>query len=185
MQQNLENSNTQYFYIIRNIIEDKFYAGSRYANGCNPKELLKNDGYCTSSNTVKLQIALHGLEIFEIVEIVTDFGFLNNAYDFETWFLQLHNCAASDRWYNMHNNDFGSSYGTEPFKINMMNKHGVTHCMHDPKTKEKLKNTNLERYGVVNVFQNEDIKEKIKNVNFEKHGRKCIVKICIDSFVQD
>lgn len=76
-----------YFYIIRHKPTGKIYAGCRYAKDCNPSELLKRNGYCTSSKIVQKLIQQDGLSSFEILEIRV-FKERNKAYLYESVFLQ-------------------------------------------------------------------------------------------------
>ncbi len=43
-----------YFYIIEHSSTGKLYAGARVAKNCHPNELLKEDGYITSSKQLIL-----------------------------------------------------------------------------------------------------------------------------------
>lgn len=59
-------------------------------------------------------------------------------------------------------------YFTSKENIEKLSKNG--RGLANPKTKEKIKQTNLQRYGVENVFANPDIKEKIKETHNKKYG---------------
>ena len=58
-----------HFYIIQHINSGKFYAGVRYGKNSNPDQLLKSNGYQTSSDVVKQIILEEGLESFIIRKI--------------------------------------------------------------------------------------------------------------------
>jgi hypothetical protein len=55
-----------YFYIIQDTRNGMYYAGARWAINCDPIELLKEEGYKTSSKIVKSIIEEFGLETFVI-----------------------------------------------------------------------------------------------------------------------
>jgi len=94
-----------YFYVIKHKETGKYYAGSRTAKNSNPSELLKEDGYHTSSIIVKKIITITGLKSFEVVRIKT-FNTPNEAYDYETRFLKKVNAANNINFLNLHNNVF-------------------------------------------------------------------------------
>ena len=76
-----------YFYIIKHKPSGQIYAGCRYAKDCNPSELLKKKGYCTSSEVVRKLIQRDGLSSFIILEIRI-FKDKHKAYLYESVFLQ-------------------------------------------------------------------------------------------------
>lgn len=51
-----------YFYVIEHSSTGKLYAGARVAKNCQPNELLKEDGYITSSKSVRKLIQEDGLD---------------------------------------------------------------------------------------------------------------------------
>ena len=106
------NHTIQYFYIIQHIESGKKYAGSRYKSHCNPEELLKPDGYWTSSDIVYDIIQNDGCDAFRIIEILTEFGDLT-ARKYEDKFLRINECRKSDDWINLPTNHPRKS--KEPF----------------------------------------------------------------------
>jgi hypothetical protein len=169
---------TPYFYIIQHKETHKKYAGSRWAKECNPKEFMKEGGYTTSSKTINEIIKSQGLNIFEIVDIITidelniPFG-TNSIYDYETWFLITNNCANSDNWYNSHNN-MGMAFGTKTFidssKETFLKKYGVVNPFESSIIKEKIKQSNNDSLGVDYPMQSKLVQDKSKKSCQEKYG---------------
>lgn len=93
-----------YFYIIEDVIDKKYYAGSKYAIDADPKQLLKDDGYLTSSSVVQNEISKKGLNNFTIIKIKT-FETGDEAYSYETRFLKKVNAKDNPSFYNNHNNN--------------------------------------------------------------------------------
>lgn len=126
---------TPYFYIIRHKLTNKRYAGSRWAKNCDPSELLKEDGYFTSSNSIHNLIKHDGLDSFEILKIIE----LEDPYKYETQFLLENDCANSNEWFNMHNNEKKPEpYGSIGFKTAMLLKYGVEHNTSIPEVKQRM-----------------------------------------------
>lgn len=63
---------TPYFYIIKHKPSGMLYAGSRWKKNCHPDELLKPDGYLTSSRIIKEIIKDEGIDSFEVYLILTE-----------------------------------------------------------------------------------------------------------------
>ena len=137
-----------YFYIIQHKLTKKMYAGSRWAKECHPNEFMQPNGYTTSSSTINQIIEQEGLDSFQILRIDTNLDGLS-AYQYESLFLQITDCASSIDWYNGHNNT-GMAFGT----LNFI---------------EKTISTNLQKYGVECVFQSDIIKDKINQTKLEKY----------------
>lgn len=139
-----------YFYILQHKNSGIKYAGSRWAQGCGPSELLKLDGYLTSSNYIQEIIKNEGNDAFEIIECVE----MDDPYSFETKFLIKNDCAQSDMWFNKHNNEGRPpAFGTEEFKRSMIEKYGVEHNTLIPEVKARMiksqKQTNRENPEMV------------------------------------
>ena len=106
------NKINPYFYILRHKQSGIMYAGSRYTTkGCHPNELLKEDGYITSSSIVRTIISENGLNSFEISKIITQeeikqIGF-SNVREYESHFLKEHGCRESPGWFNQSNSGGG------------------------------------------------------------------------------
>jgi len=161
-----------YFYIIEHVASGKKYAGCRYAKGCNPAEFMTEDGYCTSSSTVKQIIEDDGIDAFVVVEIKT-IDEVGDVYEYETKFLTENDCAASDVWLNAHNNA-GMTFGTDEFKEKSkqtcLKNHGVEYPMHSEKVKDKVRRKNIERHGAEHAMQAEHVKEKHRQTCLKNHG---------------
>lgn len=124
-----------YFYIIKHKASGKKYAGSRWATGCHPNELLKEDGYKTSSSKINRILESEGLDSFTIEQIFQT----EDPYKFETEFLLKNNCANSEEWFNSHNNENKPvPYGSDEFKEFMLIKYGVQHNTSIPEVKQRM-----------------------------------------------
>ena len=128
------------------------YAGCRSSKNCHPNELLRPNGYNTSSKMVLSLIKLEGIDSFEILRIDTNCDGLS-PYAYETLFLEVNDCANSDGWYNYHNNNgwmvnpmhdnkiVNSRLNT--MKSNMMDKYGVNHNMSLPGVSHRITQSRL------------------------------------------
>ncbi len=180
-----------YFYIIRHIPTSKYYVGSKFGKDATPLNLMKPDGYHTSSNLVSNIIKEYGLDSFEICRIRV-FDTAEQAYIYETRFLRRVHASVNITFINAHENQI-CTYGTESFYRIMMKSHGVRHFSQHPSHKEKTRQTCLEKYGNevfqrTSVFrekvsrtststygtewpiQNVDVQNKRKSTNIEKYG---------------
>jgi hypothetical protein len=157
-----------YFYIIEHIASGKRYAGCRYAKGCNPVEFMTEDGYCTSSSTVKQIIEDDGIDAFVVVEIKT-IDEVGDVYEYETKFLVENECATSDQWFNMHNNAV-IAFGSKEFKAAMKAKHGFEHAMQSEKIQKQKRQTCLKNHGVEHPMQAEHVKEKHHQTCLKNNG---------------
>ena len=159
-----------YFYIIQEIATGMYYAGSKYAVDAHPNNFMVEGGYQTSSTVIRSLIEQNGLETFVIRKIKT-FGAGQEAYDYETKFLQKINAASHPSFYNMHNNDFLSTYHDLRFKENMIRAYGVEHPLHSEEIYEKHRRTCIKRYGAPNVFcKDSSIRKDIDETFVEKYG---------------
>jgi predicted GIY-YIG superfamily endonuclease len=93
-----------YFYIIEDLVDNKYYAGSKYGIDADPAKLLIEDGYHTSSSVVKNEIKIKGINNFKIRKIKL-FSTANEAYSYETRFLKKVNAKDNILFYNNHNNN--------------------------------------------------------------------------------
>lgn len=138
---------TPYFYIIQHVRSGKLYAGSRYATGCDPAELLTEGGYFTSSNTIKKIIEIEGLFSFHIRKIKV-FKSIQGAIDYETSFLKRVNAKDNEQFFNAHNNTLIFPFlGTVEFKNVLEDRYGVKNPSHMSEVIEKIRKTKFERYG--------------------------------------
>lgn len=98
------NNCIPYFYIIQHITTGKYYAGSQYGKDANPNNLLIS--YTTSSSLINEIIKHDGINSF-VIKKIRVFAVGNDAYAYETKFLQKLDCANHPLFYNKHNNNGG------------------------------------------------------------------------------
>lgn len=163
---------TPYFYIIQHKINKKLYAGCRFAKKCHPSEFLKIDGYCTSSRFIKDEIAINGVEIFDIVQLLTEDICGIPVLDYETLFLRSNDIASRENWYNTHNNT-ATAFGSDQFKKNMMNKYGVKNSMQIPQVRGKVTKTCMKKYGFSTNLLDPEMLERVRKERFERIGYEC------------
>ena len=96
---------TPYFYIIQDTRNGKYYAGAKWAKDADPDNLMKENGYITSSITIKNIILISGVSAFKIRKI-RKFETAEEAYDYESKFLIKVDARDNNRFYNGHNNDY-------------------------------------------------------------------------------
>lgn len=63
-----------------------------------------------------------------------------------------------------------SFIGSEKYKDQCLDRHGVDHTTKTKTSKEAKQKTNLERYGVEHIFSSKIIRDKINQTNLEKYG---------------
>jgi len=160
---------TPYFYVIQDSRNGTYYAGARWRKECNPSELLQKNGYLTSSKKVKDIITESGEGIFIIRKIKT-FTTADEAYDYETRFLEKVDAKNNEKFYNGHNNNRPAPYGTQEFADLMMAKHGVTHAIYSTVSDAKRKETNIKRYGVDHYSKTDEYKVKYNSTSRNKYG---------------
>lgn len=159
-----------YFYIIKDVVTEMYYAGAKWGKDANPHNLMKKSGYITSSETIKKIVEENGVDRFIVVKIKT-FQTAEQAKDYETRFLQKVDAKNHSRFYNKHNNDSLFTYHDEFYKKAMVENYGVEHPQHSITLKNKLKETNLERYGTENVLsKNSKIRLQMEKNFFETHS---------------
>lgn len=158
-----------YFYIIQDTRNSKYYAGSKYGQDANPSTFMIENGYQTSSNIILKIIEEFGLEVF-IVRKLKIFATGDEAYNYETKFLQKVNAADHSKFYNGHNNDGIAAFGTKKFKSLMLKKYGVEfYSIHEDYT-EKTKATSKLKYGKEYYMQTEEYKNRYYITSMEKYG---------------
>jgi hypothetical protein len=94
-----------YFYIIKDTINEKYYAGAKWGKDASPSNFMSENGYKTSSNVIKQMIKFYGLDIFEVVRIKI-FESAEDAHNYEKRFLEKIDARNNVKFYNQHNNDF-------------------------------------------------------------------------------
>ena len=159
-----------YFYIIQDVRNGMYYAGSKWGKDTNPSNFMTEGGYETSSKEL---IRQHGLSNFIIRKIKT-FETGDKAHRYESRFLQRVNAKKHPKFYNKHNNDgIGSLYHDEIKKI-INERYGVDHVMHVPEIKQKsLENKEkafMDKYGVRHNFSVPEVREGIKITTNERYG---------------
>lgn len=83
-----------------------YYAGIRYSKDSKgPEELLQENGYLTSSKTIKNIIKEDGLENF-IIRKIKLFDSAKDVLEYESKFLQRVDAKNNKNFYNKHNNEF-------------------------------------------------------------------------------
>ncbi len=182
-----------YFYIIQHINSGKYYAGAKYAKNANPDNLLRPDGYQTSSKVIQQIILDEGLESF-VIRKIKIFETGGEALEYESRFLRKVNASFNEFFLNRSNNSMSTlnidyektkqtnliRYGfentlnvpefQEKKKQTMMKNFGVSHALQSKELKEKYKQTCLEKYGVEHSFQSKEVIEKRNQNNLEKYG---------------
>lgn len=176
MQHNKENCTMDktiycpYFYIIQHINSGKYYAGVRYGKNANPDQLLKSNGYNTSSAVVKEIILDEGLESF-IIRKIKIFETGEQALEYESRFLRKVNASFNNNFLNKSNNSISTlNIDWEKCKQTFLDRYGVSHPSQVPEFQEKIKQTCQENYGVENPSQSPEIQEKKKQNFLEKYG---------------
>ena len=156
-----------YFYIIQKLSTGIYYAGSKYGKDANPKNFMIEGGYFSSSVKINEIINREGLNAFSIRRLKI-FNTKEEAYNYETRFLQKVNARNNPKFYNGHNNNFG--FDSLHMKDIMFGKYGVENASQLDEVKEKKKKTTLKNYGVENPYQLKRIREKVKTNNKEKYA---------------
>ena len=159
---------TPYFYVIQDVRNGMYYAGSKYGKDANPDNFMIKGGYTTSSNLIKNIIEEQGFNSF-IIRKLKKFKTANETVDYETKFLRKIDAAAHPSFYNCHNNNF-NSYGSLLWKEAMIRQFGVPYPMQCEEVQEKSKQTCLEKYGVEYSFQSENNRQKSRQTCLDKYG---------------
>lgn len=156
-----------YFYIIQDKRNGIYYAGAKWAKDANPSTFMIEDGYQTSSETIRALIRKHGIDNFTVIRVRT-FETADEAYDYETRFLKKVKAKNNPKFYNGHNND--GKLDHRKMKAVIQETYGVDFAFQSMAIKDKIKNTHLKKRGVENPFQSEDVKKKRKQRILEKYG---------------
>jgi hypothetical protein len=156
-----------YFYIIQSTRNSVYYAGAKWGKDANPETFMIEGGYTTFSKTVNKLIRRYGLDSF-IVRKIKLFQTAEEAYSYETRFLQKVNARKNPKFYNRHNND--GCMNPKELKHIMLEIYGVENAMFLQQFKDKMIKTNNERYGVDYTMQLEETKAKRKNTLKERYG---------------
>jgi len=141
-----------YFYILQHIKSGLFYAGVRYAKGCDSNDLMTELGYKTSSKRIAHLIEEDGLDSF-IIRKLRHFDSAEDAIKHETKFLNKVDARSNEKFLNASNNDGGFTLQTDAFKKLMMDRYGVEHPLQLEHVKEKAKITCIKKYGTAFATQ--------------------------------
>lgn len=152
-----------YFYIIQEVATGVYYAGSKYGKDANPKNLMTEDGYHTSSKIIKNIVSQNGVKSF-IVRKVKTFRKAKDAQEYETRFLKRVNARVNPMFYNGHNND--GFMDISKLEITMLNMYGSKNVFQSEWFRFHRKQTLSEKYGDPN-FNN---REKASKTLIEKYG---------------
>ena len=161
-----------YFYIIKHKVSGKYYAGARSIKGCDFNELLKDNGYKTSSKIVKKIIDEEGIDAFEINRVRT---FLEKeaAYEYETRFLYKVDAMRNSNFLNRSNNTPACVFDLmreNNRKITCLKRYGVEHSAKHPSIYAKTIATNIAKYGFDNPSKHPDVISKINTSIQESLG---------------
>lgn len=168
-----------YFYIIQDIRNSMYYAGSKYGKDANPETFMVEGGYSTSSEIINELIKTHGLVNF-IIRKIKIFKTGPEAHRYETRFLQKLDARNHPKFYNGHNND--GLMNPEKMRIIMLERYGVEYAMQSPIIREKVKEISMEKYGVCHYTQSQVVKDKMVYNNKEKYG---VANVFQADFVKD
>ncbi len=150
-----------YTYLIKHTKSGNLYHGSRSnKSGCHPEELLKENGYTTSSKIIKEIIKNEGLNSFEIIEI-TIHSSPKEAIIAEEQYHKLYDVAGNVYYFNQHN------AGTKFTTIN------TTHNRkHREETKQKIGISNKGKCK--GRSKSEETKQKMRKPKSEEHRKKML-----------
>jgi len=134
-----KNVKKPYFYIIKHIPSQKYYAGCKINAKADSSNLMTERGYQTTSRIINKLIAKDGLLSFTILRI-KHFNTPAKALEYETRFLVKVNAAKNVMFHNRHNGG-----------KNFVNKGGYNlseytkQKMRKPKSKETIEKQNAEK----------------------------------------
>ena len=128
-----------YFYIIKHIPSQKYYAGCKINFEADSSNLMKEGGYQTTSRVIKKLIQTDGLTSFCIVKL-RHFETPREALLYETKFLLKVNAAKNPTFYNQSNG--GKNFVNEGgYKLSEATKQK----MRKPKSRETVEKQNQEK----------------------------------------
>ena len=128
-----------YFYIIKHILTQKYYAGCKINSKADSSVFMTERGYQTTSQVIKEIIQKDGLNSFEIVKI-KHFDTPDDTLAYEMKFLTKINAAENSKFYNRHNGgkNFVNKGG---YKLSESTKQK----MRKPKSRETVEKQNQEK----------------------------------------
>lgn len=163
-----QNNYQPYFYIIQDVRNNMYYAGSKYGQDANPSNFMIEGGYETSSETIKELIREHGFNNFIIRKIRT-FETGQKAYRYEKRFLEKVDARRNKRFYNKHNNEF-HAYGSYEYNEFMIEKYGTTTPIHCQEIFEKTMSTFEEKFGGRSPWCSPIIQDKSFETKRQRYG---------------
>lgn len=171
-----------YFYIIEHLPSNTYYCGSRWKKD-DANYFMTNRGYCTSSKIVHNLLESDGFNSFCIRKI-RHFERPQDAYAYETRFLQKVNAAYNKKFLNVHNNKgligplspVQEKALREKRQQTMKTRYKHKEYFQCDEFKERRKKSLKEKYDVEHPYQIKGVKEKFIS-NFKK--------TCLDNFGVD
>jgi hypothetical protein len=148
---------TPYFYIIRHIPSQKYYAGCKINSLADSSNLMTNGGYQTTSKVIRDIIKHDGLASFEVLKI-KHFNSSGEALSYESRFLQKVNAAENPQFFNLHNGgkNFVNKGG---YKLSKSAKEK----MRKPKSKETIEKQNTEKRNRSEDVYKKSVESRKKN----------------------
>lgn len=153
-----------YFYIIQDTRNGMYYAGVKWGKDADPSNLLKKNGYITSSKKINSLIETHGLDTF-IIRKIRVFATKQDAQSYETRFLRKVDARNHPRFYNGHNNE--GAMNSEEMATILENMYGSSVPLQNSEIKLRYNKTCRERYGVDWILQSSEMK---RDGMMEKYG---------------
>jgi hypothetical protein len=149
---------TPYFYIIRHIPSQKYYAGCKINSLADSSNLMTEKGYKTTSKIIKNIIKIDGLESFDVLKI-KHFNFADEALYYESKFLRKVNAAENPKFINLHNGgkNFVNKGG---YKLSDLTKNK----MKKPKSEVTIEKQNKEK-----TSRPKEVYEKMVNTRKERY----------------
>ncbi len=162
-----------YTYLIRHKPSGLLYHGSRTSKTCDPSELLKTNGYKTSSKIVKELIATDGLDSFEILNIEvwedTDSAGLaesqyHKIFEVKSNICYMNQWNAGEKWYcSGHTDETKAKISSSLVGKMAGENHPLYGKKHTDETKEKFKYRNYcsgENHYAYSKKRSDDSKRK-------------------------
>ncbi len=167
---------TPYTYLIRHKETGKMYHGSRTSKKANPGELLKENGYLTSSRIVKNIIKEGGLDSFEIVNIEI-FNTPDEARLAEELYHKEYDVEGNVCYFNRHNagGKFHFTQHTDEGRKRISESHkGNNYKLGKKESVETRKKKSLARQGEKNPNYGKKASEETRRKNSEGQKGKII-----------
>jgi hypothetical protein len=160
---------TLYFYVIQEVSTNKYYAGIRWAKNCHPLELLQENGYKTSSKIIQDLIKQNGLTSFCIKKIKI-FKDKSKLVEYEKRFLKKVDAKNNFKFYNMHNGDMLSPFGSQDCIDLVKSRYNVNYFSQHPTYIEKVKDTSNKKFGKDFYTQTAEYKQRCRETSTLKYN---------------